>query len=367
MHVRPSSPAAPIFALVQGRGGLATVSLVMALLTAACVPHIYERFDIDAGGGATLDAQQRVVLVTHRGGRHKDRLVVCAEPSPDAMSAIATAIAARGGNGQVQASLGGALSQTAAYIGIRTPTIQLLRDGLFRACEGYLNGVITGEDYQIILRNYDRVMVALLAIDAAGGFPHQPPVTIAGGAVTVGDASGGQTGSSGAGSSAATPKSGAQSGAQSQSAGKTGAKAQSGAQGQSGGAGGAGAEIKIDAPGNTVAQVNAVSGISNGDQVMKTVADYMLDNQKWLAATCLTVLENIAKIPPDRLPRMDQLQRDAVSRQIEACGAQLPAAIQFKDRRQYSTDAAAVTKAKAAPAKKPTKPAAKKVAAKPAG
>jgi hypothetical protein len=162
------------------------LSLLISLVATACAPHIHDAFDVDTDTGATLDAQQRVVLVTHHGGRSGNQRIVCAEPSPDTMSAIAAAASAAGGNGQVQANLGYAVSQSAASIGIRTPTIQLLRDGLYRACEGYLNGVLDEEAYEIILRNYDRVMVALLAIDAAGGFPHPAPVTISPGNVEVG-------------------------------------------------------------------------------------------------------------------------------------------------------------------------------------
>jgi hypothetical protein len=162
-------------------------SLLALLLATACSPHIHDTFDVDSGTGATLDAQQRVILVTHSGGDGTQR-IVCAEPSPDTMSAIAAAARAAGGNGEVQANLSYAVSQSAASIGIRTPTIQLLRDGLYRACEGYLNGVLDKTAYEIILRNYDRIMVALLAIDAAGGFPHPPPVTISGGSVQVSDA-----------------------------------------------------------------------------------------------------------------------------------------------------------------------------------
>jgi hypothetical protein len=136
-------------------------SLLALLLATACSPHIHDTFDVDSDTGATLDAQQRVILVTRHGGDGTQR-IVCAEPSPDTMSAIAAAARAAGGNGEVQANLSYAVSQSAASIGIRTPTIQLLRDGLYRACEGYLNGVLDKTAYEIILRNYDRIMVALL-------------------------------------------------------------------------------------------------------------------------------------------------------------------------------------------------------------
>jgi hypothetical protein len=216
------------------------ISPLLALfLATACSPHIHDTFNVDTDTGATLDAQQRVILVTHQGGQDHRQFIVCAEPSPDTMSAIAAAARAAGGNGEVQANLSYAVSQSAASIGIRTPTIQLLRDGLYRACEGYLNGVLNKTAYEIILRNYDRIMVALLAIDAAGGFPHPAPVTISGGSVAVSDA---QNAPAARGGAAAPKASGA--GAES----TTGAPA-------SGAGGGSSSDININSPGNTVAKV----------------------------------------------------------------------------------------------------------------
>jgi hypothetical protein len=218
-------------------------SLLALFLATACSPHIHDTFNVDTDTGATLDAQQRVILVTHHGGESHRQFVVCAEPSPDTMSAIAAAARAAGGNGEVQANLSYAVSQSAASIGIRTPTIQLLRDGLYRACEGYLNGVLDKTAYEIILRNYDRIMVALLAIDAAGGFPHPAPVTISGGSVAVGDA---QNAAAPGGGAAAAPKSsGAGAGP------TTGAPASTA---------GSSSDININSPGNTVAKVDSRQG-----------------------------------------------------------------------------------------------------------
>ncbi|GEP61170.1 hypothetical protein [Reyranella soli] len=83
------------------------------------------------------------------------------------------------------ASLGGAFSESAASIGVRTPTIQLLRDGLFRACEAFLNGAIDKEEYNIIVFNYDRIMTALIIVDAIGAFKLAPTVAITAGGVNV--------------------------------------------------------------------------------------------------------------------------------------------------------------------------------------
>lgn len=310
-------------------------SLPVSLAAAACAPHIHDTFDVDTDTGATLDAQQRVILVTHHGGRKGDRRIVCAEPSPDTMSAIAAAASAAGGNGEVKANLGYAVSQSAASIGIRTPTIQLLRDGLYRACEGYLNGVLDEEAYEIILRNYDRVMVSLLAIDAAGGFPHPAPLTVSGGSVEVSGAPNTQNAQA-PGGGAAGPK---------PSGGST-PTSPGGAQTPNAG-GGSSSDININSPGNTVTKADSATGIANGDQVMKTAVDYMLDNEKWLDAVCLTTLENISKIgvntspPPPLDEPYNGLRYRALSTLMDRCTMQLANNIQFKDRRQYASDVAA--------------------------
>ena len=70
------------------------------------------------------------------------------------------------------------MSEAVASIAMRTQTIQLLRDGLFRACEAYMNGAIDQHQYNIILLNIDRLMVTLLGVDAIGGMGMAPAVAI---------------------------------------------------------------------------------------------------------------------------------------------------------------------------------------------
>ena len=146
---------------------------------------IFKEVNIDDGTGVSVDARQRITYVTKKGGPGTEgnrRQVVCAEPSPDAIVAQAAALAAQASGG-TQAARGAAgvaasLSESAASIGLRTPTIQLLRDNLFRACEAYMNGAINSFQYNIMLTNMDRVMVSLLAVDVLGAAPVAPPVAI---------------------------------------------------------------------------------------------------------------------------------------------------------------------------------------------
>src|SRR6186713_3517140 len=84
-----------------------------------------------------LDAQQRVVMVGRNG-------VYCAEPSPDAIAAYAQA-AALGVSipGQGAGSGAGASQSDVASIGLRTQSITLMRDALYRLCEASANDTVS--------------------------------------------------------------------------------------------------------------------------------------------------------------------------------------------------------------------------------
>ena len=134
--------------------------------------------------GVAVDAKQRFVwspTVTARTVRvengqlvadSEERAIICAEPSPDALTAIAANLDARAnasaGDDEGTASVSTSLSETAQYVGQRTQVIQLLRDGLYRACEAYANGALDDFGYSIILGQIDLFMLQLLTADALG-------------------------------------------------------------------------------------------------------------------------------------------------------------------------------------------------------
>ena len=148
--------------------GIIGASLLISLAGCGTQP-INKEFSIDSrpAPSISLDAQQRTILVTDQGGPVKERRkVVCAEPSPDAIVTSAASLGAKlsvldKGNVGVESSLAQAFSE----MGTRTPVIQLLRDGLYRACEAYMNGVVGEDEYGRIVRHYDSTMVALVAVD----------------------------------------------------------------------------------------------------------------------------------------------------------------------------------------------------------
>lgn len=150
-------------------------AVLVALLTlGACGAggaKTFKEFNIDKGNSIAIDATTRVILVTQKGGATHDQFVVCGEPSPDAIVASFGAEATVKGSAPQGPSVeaGGKITQTAKSIAVRTATIQLLRDGLYRACEAVINGMIGTNEYRRILSGIGDVMIVLQALDSLGG------------------------------------------------------------------------------------------------------------------------------------------------------------------------------------------------------
>ncbi|MDT4332727.1 hypothetical protein ACQE3D_00140 [Methylomonas sp. MS20] len=123
----------------------------------------------------TLEADERMLLVTDKANiLDKDnkpielmqKRVVCAEPSPDAMAAVAVGAAlkaplAEGKNIEVS----GHYAKSVAELGERTSVIQMLRDSMYRACEAHMNGLLTKNEYYDILAFFDIYSLTLLSIE----------------------------------------------------------------------------------------------------------------------------------------------------------------------------------------------------------
>lgn len=185
----------------------ALAAIAVACVLSGCQAGIFREWDMDGGTSVSLDASQRLVFVTDKGGRSRDRRIVCAEPSPDSITSLAATFAASGSandntsrpligedgrpvlgadgkpvivsdNRDAKAALAATYAQNAAYVGMRTQTIQLLRDGLFRACEAYMNGAIDEVQYNMLLVNMPKTMAALVAMDGLTGRPSAPPIIL---------------------------------------------------------------------------------------------------------------------------------------------------------------------------------------------
>ena len=153
---------------------LAAVAMLMLSGCGANFHSIYRPYDVNPSPGHTtsvlIDAKQRAIISTPQNDPESNRTTfVCAEPSPDALSAISATFAGSFGSTQQDEKLQGALAfavrETAKQLGTRNATIQLLRDGLYRQCEAYMNGLIGDTTYEQIANKYINAMVVLLAIE----------------------------------------------------------------------------------------------------------------------------------------------------------------------------------------------------------
>jgi hypothetical protein len=162
---------------------------------AACSSTIHQPFEIDGPPPKSLsiDAKQRVILVTDKGGPEHNKHVACAEPSPDVFVAAAASGSASVDVAKKSGETSGKYVESAASLS-RGHTIQLLRDGLYRACEAYMNGALGQNDYRNLLTFYDITMIATLAIEGVT----QPKIP---GSTTIGgvdpDKAGGGAGAAG--------------------------------------------------------------------------------------------------------------------------------------------------------------------------
>lgn len=170
--------------------------LIAPLLMVGCANQnsIYRTFDISKGESPMVDIRQRAVLVApnkvvtenlDKDGKSIGKtsiekgMFVCAEPSPDAMASLAYELAAKGGVPEkASGEIAFAMHDSAAFTGIRTQSIQLLRDFGYRLCESHLSGAITSVQYDLLMRRFQKNTVALLAIEQLTGTVKSPPIVL---------------------------------------------------------------------------------------------------------------------------------------------------------------------------------------------
>jgi hypothetical protein len=179
------------------------VKTVLAVSALACLPlflaacdggTIYKKGTLGDVQTLSIDARQRLVI---SGKRKSDGVrVVCAEPSPDALVAQAAVLAAQGnftGKTGAPSAAGSAVvgfQESAASIGLRTQSIQVLRDGYYRLCETYLNDAIDKKEYLAVIQNVDTFIAVSLAIDGMSNPKAAQNVAISTGPVTAGSGEG---------------------------------------------------------------------------------------------------------------------------------------------------------------------------------
>ncbi|HWU00761.1 MAG TPA: hypothetical protein VN229_24195, partial [Terriglobales bacterium] len=169
--------------------GLALSTLLVALAACSNSDFRAEHRTLATSDVLATDAGARLVTATpivggvDDTGRFKPHQVNCAEPSPDVAKAIQAAfssgvsvdVSGQPANtpAEMQAKLANAVavsrSEALAQLTERLPTIQLLRDGLFRACEAYSNGALSPISYALVLSRYGDTMVTMLGSEMIAG------------------------------------------------------------------------------------------------------------------------------------------------------------------------------------------------------
>lgn len=155
--------------------------LICSLGLSACATEpggIFKKTNLTNDESVLIGARKRAILNTRVGegsrpGLVNPKRVVCAEPSPDVALAVAQSLgvglSVLWGGGQGAVSGSGASTEGIGQLGERTQAIQLLRDQMYRACEAYANGAITGTTYNLIMSRNNDAMVTLMIAGVAGG------------------------------------------------------------------------------------------------------------------------------------------------------------------------------------------------------
>ena len=164
---------------------LGVVFCVMAIVTSGC-----GRLRVLGNTQALLTtANDRTVvarphhITTGSARKIMPQDIVCAEPSPDVATIVSksftlsSALEALIRQPNIQADVAGKVAaaisitqaQALAQLTNRLAAIQLLRDGLYRACEAYANGALSDLTYAVILSGYGDVMVTLLTGELVAG------------------------------------------------------------------------------------------------------------------------------------------------------------------------------------------------------
>ena len=165
-----------------------SVVVICSLLFSSCAnfTHYNNSEKIKNEEAVFVDAKQRVIYdVSVPKLDEKSNTVIatfngyCAEPSPDAMSALAASLGVDltvADEGKL--GLTNTLAEGVSNIGVRTGAIQALRDFMYRNCEAYAIGGITSYGLETLQRRFQSTMVAILAIEQLTGAVQSPPVTI---------------------------------------------------------------------------------------------------------------------------------------------------------------------------------------------
>lgn len=173
---------------------------VILVFLCACVSgcganfnSIFRDTSLDENKVSFIDAKQRAIISQNRittSIDENDKItgtvshpVTCAEPSPDVFSVLSSSLAASGtfeepGGPSAAAAFAASISETGTNIGLRTQSIQLLRDMMYRVCERYMNQAISAFDLRLQAARDQRLVTTLLAIEQLTGAVRPQPIVI---------------------------------------------------------------------------------------------------------------------------------------------------------------------------------------------
>lgn len=154
--------------------------VIAAALLSGCADLFFFKSDLQSPKtGVSVDIKQRMLLMNEKPDGNNAWRRMCAEPSPDALTSLGASLGAsvlRPAGSTTQ--IGGSIGESSAFVGLRTQSIQLMRDAMYRACEAYMSGAIDEEDYLFLQRRFQAQVVGLLAIEQLTGAIAAQPVAV---------------------------------------------------------------------------------------------------------------------------------------------------------------------------------------------
>ena len=164
--------------VIRSSGRHLLIALSASLAGCANMTSIHHEFSSAKPKIIAVDMKQRIVIVqpivTKDGkvvtAEGRPLMYTCTEPSPDAISSWGASLKGglKAGSTTIQ-DLAATLNDTASYVGQRTETVQLLRDGMFRSCEAYINNMMQPGEFVVAQKHYQNIMLGLVAMEQLRG------------------------------------------------------------------------------------------------------------------------------------------------------------------------------------------------------
>lgn len=171
---------------------ISTALLTSLVILSGCSANensIFRTYQGEDNRVALIDAKQRAILSNElpeqkdKNGNALPTTRYCAEPSPDVFSVLSSATSASGtfsnsSGTEAALQLARSVNEAGASFGLRTQTIQVLRDMMYRSCERFLDGAITADEFSIQAARDQRIIVSIMAIEQLTGAVQPRPVVL---------------------------------------------------------------------------------------------------------------------------------------------------------------------------------------------